>query len=113
MWKRQLQIRGPNIVAEWHGISLAEFASFALPARVGRPVIDRTGLAGRFDIHLEYSRDLPMLGTGASDSPPNAGVPSLPPISVAIQRQLGLKLTSDDAPIKVIVIDRAERPSAN
>ncbi len=71
---------------------------------VGRQVIDRTGLAGAFDVDLEWTPDTP----GATPSP-DAGAS----IFTAIQEQLGLKLEPSTAPLEVIVIDSAERPAEN
>ena len=71
---------------------------------VGRQVIDRTDLAGAFDVDLEWTPDSP----GAAPSP-DAG----PSIFTAIQEQLGLKLEPSTAPLDVIVIDSAERPAEN
>jgi uncharacterized protein (TIGR03435 family) len=91
--------------------------TFTMPAiaslisrHVDRPVIDRTGLEGRFDIELEAVeiKATPDYKTGPSDLalPPAAG----PSIFVAVREQLGLKLEPQTAPIPVVVIDRAERP---
>ena len=89
--------------------TLATIASL-LSRHLDRPVIDRTGLSGRFDIELEAAEiaAAPDYKPGPSDSalPPAAG----PTIFVAVQRQLGFKLEPLDAPQAVIVIDQAERP---
>jgi uncharacterized protein (TIGR03435 family) len=81
-----------------------------LSRHVDRPVIDRTGLSGRFDIELEASeiKAAPDYKPGPSDLalPPAAG----PTIFVAVREQLGLKLEPVDASLAVIVIDEAERP---
>jgi uncharacterized protein (TIGR03435 family) len=66
-----------------------------------RVVIDKTGLKGNYDVTLKY--------TLASDPPPGAA----PNIFTALQEQLGLKLQSDRAPLKVLVVDRIERPAEN
>jgi uncharacterized protein (TIGR03435 family) len=64
-----------------------------LAARVlDRPVLDRTGLPGEFDINLEW--------------PPDE-------LFAALQEQLGLKLESQKAPVEVLVIDHATHPTAN
>lgn len=63
----------------------------------GRPVVDRTGLAGEFNLTLEATPD---------NFDPN-GVS----IFTALQEQLGLKLESGRVPVDVLVIDKAERPS--
>lgn len=70
---------------------------------VGRQVIDRTGLAGAFDVDLEWSPD------SVAGPVPEAG----PSIFTAIQEQLGLKLEPATAPVAVIVIDSAQRPKEN
>jgi uncharacterized protein (TIGR03435 family) len=89
-----------NTVIESHGVTLAVFAE-RLVEILNQPVIDRTGLTGLFDIHLEFAADnAPPDATGAS-------------IFTAVQDQLGLKLTSEKAPVEVLVIDHIERPSPN
>lgn len=91
--------------------------TFTMPAiasllsrHLDRPVIDRTGLSGRFDIELEAAeiKAAADYKPGPSDLalPPAAG----PSIFVAVREQLGLKLEPVDAPLAVIVIDQAERP---
>lgn len=81
-----------------------------LSRHLDRPVIDRTGLSGRFDIELEAVeiKAAPDYKPGPSDLAlsPAAG----PSIFVAVREQLGLKLEPVDASLTVIVIDRAERP---
>lgn len=73
----------------------------------GLPVIDKTGLDGRYDFHLEYLREG---GPPAADSDPTHAALS---IFTAIQRQLGLRLKPTRGPIDFIVIDHAEKPSEN
>jgi len=63
----------------------------------GSVVIDRTGLAGPFDIELEWSPD-----QTATDRPS---------IFAAVQEQLGLKLESTRGPVDVVVIDHVEKPT--
>lgn len=71
----------------------------SLSGNVGRVVIDKTGLSGKYDFEL----------TWAPDNQPDAG----PSIFSALQGQLGLKLESSKAPVGVVVIDHLERPSEN
>ena len=73
-----------------------------------RPVVDRTGLTGNFDVDLRYRPDL---GTGPDGPPPAPPDPDTPSIFSAVEEQLGLKLVSDRAPMEVLVIDRVERPA--
>jgi uncharacterized protein (TIGR03435 family) len=69
----------------------------------GRVVIDKTGLKGNYDVTLRYT----------DRTSPNAEPGTPPEIFTALQEQLGLKLESDRAPLKVLVIDRIERPAEN
>jgi uncharacterized protein (TIGR03435 family) len=68
--------------------------------RLGQIVIDKTTLGGEYDFTLEWARD----------DTPDASVPSLP---TALREQLGLRLQSENAPVRVLVIDSIARPSAN
>ena len=80
------------------GVTLAEFASTISP-RVDRPVIDRTGLNGFYDVDLTWAPT-----TIAPDD-------TRPSIFTAVQEQLGLKLEASKGPIEVLVIDSVERPT--
>lgn len=73
---------------------------------VGRPVVDRTGLRGHYDFTVRWT---PFQGTDVSRD----GIDSGPSIFAALPEQLGLKLQSDRAPVRVLVIDRVTRPTAN
>jgi uncharacterized protein (TIGR03435 family) len=83
-----------------------------------RPVINRTGITGRFDIHVDFSREgtkmaaMPLMqpSDGPSSDSDATGPPS---IFTALQEQLGLKLEPAKGPIEVLVIDHVERPSQN
>jgi uncharacterized protein (TIGR03435 family) len=85
---------------EVKGTTMAIFAE-ALSRETGRPVFDKTGIAGAFDFRLEY----------APENSVNSGRPSL---FTVLQEQLGLKLEALKGPVEVLVIDHAERlPTAN
>jgi uncharacterized protein (TIGR03435 family) len=92
---------GPrNITAK--GSVIGDFAR-TLADLLMRPVLDRTGLEGLYDIKLvDFA---PLSGTG--DDAPEAS------LFTAIQEQLGLKLESQKGPVQVLVIDSAEKPDAN
>jgi uncharacterized protein (TIGR03435 family) len=77
--------------------------------RIGRPVVDKTGLSGKFDFELSWVADL-TLATGTLD--PGADV-SGPSIFTALQEQLGLRLNSQQGPIEMLLIDHAEKPTEN
>jgi uncharacterized protein (TIGR03435 family) len=82
--------------------SMADFAS-TMQYFLDRPVVDQTGLAGAFDFNLEWTSDSAL-----------SNDPKAPPgLFAAVQEQIGLKITSTRGPADVLVIDHAERPSAN
>jgi uncharacterized protein (TIGR03435 family) len=81
--------------------SLASQLSYVLE----KPVIDKTELTGLYDITLHYRRE-----ETASDS---GGDADTPPLLVAVQEQLGLKLVTGKAPVETMVVDAAEKPEAN
>jgi len=78
--------------------------------RLERPVVDQTGLSGRFDFTLEWAPE--PSGPSAPNAEATADLRG-PEFLVALREQLGLKLESTKAPIEVIVIDHVERPSEN
>ncbi len=85
--------------------------------QIGKPVLDKTGLTGKYDFSLEYSIDLKMmpLPPGMLPVTPNddASEPR-PRLADAVQRQLGLRLLSGKAQLDVIVIDKIDRvPTEN
>jgi len=88
-----------------------------LSLRLGRPVVDRTGLKGHYAFDLRWTpdpsederlRSSEWTGAGFSGS-----LPSGPPLLEAVQQQLGLKLVPVTEPVQVLVIDHAEQPSEN
>ncbi|HZP03303.1 MAG TPA: TIGR03435 family protein [Terracidiphilus sp.] len=82
-------------------VSLPEFANQLADLRgIGLPVIDRTGIQGIYDITLKSA-------ARAIRESDEIVLPSL------IQKQLGLKLVSAKDPVKVLVVDHVEKPSAN
>ncbi len=99
--------------ADAEGANLGEFAKL-LSVFLDRPVIDRSGLDGRFDIHLEFSADeaTPGIRGPVPDASP-APDPNRPSIFTAIQEQLGLRLQAATGPVESLVIDHVERPSEN
>lgn len=93
----QISIRG--------GADPLAVLAFELSWRLDRPVIDQTGLKGRYELTLNWTED---------DGPsPGANTSNGPSLFTAIQEQLGLKLEATRGPVPVLVIDHAERPSEN
>ena len=81
---------------------------------VDRPVIDKTGLSGNYDVELTYTPDVGQgarFGTDRAESQPaNSDAPSL---FSALRGQLGLELKSARGPVEMLMVDRAERPDTN
>lgn len=111
------QTGGTNLRITSNSINLesGELAQMTqlLSTAVGRPVIDRTGLGGLYDLSLQWDdapiREGGVPGLEAAATPGN----DHGSIFTAIQDQLGLRLEPQRAPVEVIVIDRIERPSQN
>jgi uncharacterized protein (TIGR03435 family) len=80
-----------------------------LQSYAGRPVFDKTGLQGMFDVRLQFF----MESTSNNGAPPTVSDPMGPTFATAIEEQLGLKLESGRGPVEVLIIDSAERPSPN
>ena len=94
-----------RFVLDEHGITVEAFAKLFQVG--GLAVIDRTGLMGTFDIHLEWEFET---------APPDrreAGESPDPSIVSSLRKQLGLQLTVGKAPREFIVIDHLEKPSEN
>jgi uncharacterized protein (TIGR03435 family) len=94
---------------------MEEFAGNLQAAVLDRPVIDQTGLKGRFDFHLQWTpAETQFASTGGPGTPPKPPEGAdAPDLFTAIQQQLGLKLESTRAQIDVLVIDKVEKPSEN
>lgn len=105
-------LKGSNLTLDVHKRTMTEF-SWQL--HLDRPVIDKTGVMGLFDFHLEFEPD----GTTAGFFPPgfsvpaSSGSPDGPSIFSAIQEQLGLKLEPAKGPADFLVIDSVDRPTEN
>jgi len=75
-----------------------------------QPVLDRTGLQGKFDFTTEYEMDP---DTPDTPSTPPAARLTGPAFFSALQQDVGLELESTKGPVQVLVIDYAEQPSPN
>jgi uncharacterized protein (TIGR03435 family) len=90
----------PFAVIDANGLGMTRFAR-VLSAILGAQVNDETGIAGAWDFHLEYADERL---TPTSDAPT---------LFSALQEQIGLKVESRKGPVEVLVIEHAERPTAN
>ena len=98
---------GKTTMSGW-GATMANLAGMLSPG-VGRDIIDKTGLTGMFDYHLEFSRDEVRAQVDAGE----ASMPEGSSLFTAIEEQLGLKLVSAKGPVEYVVIDHIERPTDN
>jgi uncharacterized protein (TIGR03435 family) len=90
--------------------TMGEFVSMLQRALLDRPVVDKTGLSGKYDFDLEWAPDETQFGGEVPAA--SADAPSAPFFS-AIQQQLGLRLEATRGPIEALVVDKVERPSEN
>ena len=90
-------------------VSMPYFA-FVLSRLLDRNVIDRTGLTKNYDMTLDFARDLPARPDGGQEP---AAAQDGPTIFQAVREQLGLRLEAAKGPVEFLVIERAEKPSAN
>lgn len=94
--------------------TIADFAGVMQSAVLDRPVVDQTGLEGRFDFQLKWTPDETQFGGMGMKVPPPADDAAAPPdLFTAMQDQLGLKLQATKAAVDVIVVDRVSKPSEN
>jgi uncharacterized protein (TIGR03435 family) len=125
------ELAGPGFVSTFraggqaHTVAKAQRLS-KLTAMLGgvlrRPVLDKTGLTGKYDFSIEFNIDLREFGlpppgpggTAPAAAPVDAAGEPGPDLAAAVQQQLGLRLVGGKANLDVLVIDKAERvPTAN
>jgi uncharacterized protein (TIGR03435 family) len=87
---------------------MTQFAN-RLAQIVGQPVIDATGLAGDFDLDLEWAPAAGQFGGQGHEIPNDSRLS----IFTALQEQLGLKLEPQKTSREIFIIDHAEKPDAN
>ncbi len=90
--------------------TMGDFASLLQRALLDRPVVDQTGLTGRYDFDLDWAPDETQFGGEVPVAPADA---QAPPFFTAIQQQIGLRLEATRGNVQAFVIDHAEPPSAN
>jgi uncharacterized protein (TIGR03435 family) len=103
-------MHGRNDFLVAKGIKLDELTSY-LARATERPVFDKTGLTGKFDVVLEFAPD--EIATASSAGSPLGASSDMPGVVTAVEQQLGLKLVSAKGPGDFVVIDHIEKPSEN
>lgn len=102
-YKKGFMTFGPGMY-EGSGVQVRSLAS-QLANEVGKPVNDKTGLTGSYDITLRYQPESAAAGSGDGGDAPS--------VFTAVEDQLGLKLVADKGPVETLVVDAAEKPEGN
>jgi uncharacterized protein (TIGR03435 family) len=90
--------------------TMGDFASLLQRALLDRPVVDQTGLTGRYDFDLDWAPDETQFG---GEVPVASSDAQASPFFTAIQQQIGLRLEATRGDTQAFVIDHAEAPQAN
>jgi uncharacterized protein (TIGR03435 family) len=85
------------------GMTMQELAAFLTSWGRLQPILDKTGLEGRYKIDLKFS----LQPTGADQQFDD------PDLETALQQQLGLKLERHRGSVKLLIVDRIEQPIPN
>ncbi|MEI9971681.1 MAG: TIGR03435 family protein [Ignavibacteriota bacterium] len=103
---------GARVRTRFLNYTIAAFARTVM-GQFDRPLVDRTGLTGGYDFSLEYTWQAPNMTPAAIEAlglpDPEPGLP----IVASLREQLGLRVVPVKGTVDTVVIDRAERPSAN
>jgi uncharacterized protein (TIGR03435 family) len=90
--------------------TMSDFASLLQRALLDRPVVDKTGLAGRYDFDLDWAPDETQFG---GEVPAATADAQAPPFFTAIEQQLGLHIEATHGMVEALVVDGAERLAGN
>ena len=90
----------------------SDFASL-LSRQLGKVVVDKTALPGKYDFTLKWTADATPSPDGTSTAEIADAADSTSSLFAAIHEQLGLKLESQKAPTPVLVIDHVEKQTEN
>ena len=91
-------------------VTMDDFVAMLQRATLDRPTVNKTGLTEKYDFNLEWAPDETQYGGEVPKAPEDS--PS-PPLFTAVQEQLGLKLIATRGMVSAMVVDNAERPTAN
>jgi uncharacterized protein (TIGR03435 family) len=80
---------------------------------VSRPVMERTGLQGRYDLHMEFVPAFVDSPTRDGSQVANPNADTGPNLFTALVEQAGLKLQGERGEVQFIVIDHVERPTSD
>jgi uncharacterized protein (TIGR03435 family) len=111
---------GEKGLLQFRGLPIT-FLVQILSTQLGRTVVDKTGLTGKYDYSWQFVPSAALIrqfggATPDSASGNSSGIPSDPDgtdLFTAVAEQLGLKLESGKGPVEIIVIDHIQKPSDN
>jgi uncharacterized protein (TIGR03435 family) len=110
---RMMQTDQGKSVITAKGLPMSQLAR-NLSGPAGKPVFDKTGLTGTYDVTLEYAREPNLSATVPGEGPSvTPADPAGPSILSAVEEQLGLKLVPSRGPMQVVVIEHMDKPDAN
>lgn len=105
---------GPIGTLHVRNATMTNFTELMQSAVLDRPVVDQTGLDGKWDFTLKWTPDESQFtGLGIKVPPPSDTADAPPPLFTAIQEQLGLKLDAQKTQVPVLMIDHVDHPSPN
>jgi uncharacterized protein (TIGR03435 family) len=103
--------------------TIADFTGFLQILVLDRPVVDKTGIQGRFDYQCTFTPDdsqfgghppqIPSQGNNTNSTATDAATPAAPSLYDALPQELGLKLSAEKTAVDVIAIDHVDKPTAN
>ncbi|HEX4136944.1 MAG TPA: TIGR03435 family protein [Bryobacteraceae bacterium] len=99
-----------HILLPARNVTMTQFASILQRAILDRPVVDHTGLTGRYEFDLDWTPDGTEFGGNLPPGAPDSGKPGL---YASMQQQLGLKIEPTRGLVEALVIDRLDKPSDN
>lgn len=105
---------------DWRGVRMSDPDGVAYRTLAGhlsginnRVIIDKTGLAGTYNVHLQWERDPQPAAAADAAAPATQAGPHAPSLFDAMEKQLGLRLESGRGQVEYLLVDRVERPSPN
>jgi uncharacterized protein (TIGR03435 family) len=100
--------------------TIGDFTGFLQILVLDRPVVDKTGIEGRYDYRCTFTPDDSQFGGHPPPMPQakdngstDTAAPAAPSLYDAIQQELGLKLSAEKTAVDVIAVDHVDKPSAN
>ncbi|HEY9137462.1 MAG TPA: TIGR03435 family protein, partial [Terriglobus sp.] len=97
----------------YRNITMDGFASWMQGGVFDRPCVNHTGIEGRFDGTLKWTPDETQFAIFGMKITPDESADAPPPITTAMEQQMGLKLTTEKTAVDVMVIDHADKPGDN